>query len=274
MVRSGLVLSAVLVLGGYGVLLGTSQRVATRIYDAPLAEVPVRDGPAQIAEGERLARIRGCIGCHGREMEGKVFFDQPFVARVVAPDLTRMAAEQSDAELERAVRRGVRADGRGVWIMPSNMFYHLSDADLAAILAYIRSAPLQNGPGTEVRLRLLGRVGLATGKFPSLTAEIDGSEPRMAVDPDDPLSVGRYLAITSCTECHGMDLRGHPPETPDLRMVAAFSPDAFTALMREGTGLGGRELGLMGAMGRDRFTHYTDPEVAALYAYLRTLADE
>jgi mono/diheme cytochrome c family protein len=54
----------------------------------------------------------------------------------------------------------------------------------------------------------------------------------MTVDRDDPLSVGRYLALTSCTECHGMDLRGHPPESPDLRIAAAFSPEAFTELMR------------------------------------------
>lgn len=272
-VRGALLIGAVVVLAGYATVYGASHRMVHRSYDAPLVEVSRPATPELIAEGERLARIRGCIGCHGRAMEGQVFFDQPWVARIVAPDLTRVAAEQTDAELERAIRHGVRADGRGVWVMPSNMFYHLSDDDLAAIVAYIRSVPRHNGPATEIRLRLLGRVGLVTGKFPLITAGIDGSEPRMTVDPDDPLSLGRYLALTSCTECHGMDLRGHPPETPDLRIVAAFSLDAFTALMREGTGLGGRELGLMGDMGRSRFTHFTDEEIAGLHAFLVTLAE-
>jgi mono/diheme cytochrome c family protein len=273
-VRRGLLAGAILLLAGYATVYGTSQRAVNRSYEAPLAEVAFAATPGLLAEGERLARIRGCIGCHGREMEGQVFFDERWVARIVAPDLTRIAAELTDAELERVIRRGVRPDGRGVWVMPSNMFYHLSDEDVAAIIAYIRSVPPRNGPRTEVRLRLLGRVGLATGKFPAITGAIDASEPRMTVNRDDPLSLGRYLALTSCTECHGMDLRGHPPQTPDLRIAAAFSPEAFTRLMREGTGLGGRELGLMGLVGRDRFSHFTDAEIAALHAFLVTLAHE
>jgi cytochrome c553 len=174
--RGGVMIGAILVLAGYATVFGGAHRVANRSYEAPLVETPVVATPELISEGERLARIRGCIGCHGTEMEGQVFFDQPWVARIVAPDLTRIAAELTDAELERVIRRGVRSDGRGVWVMPSDMFYHLSDDDLSAIVAYIRSVPPRNGPGTEVRLRLLGRVGLATGKFPSITAGIDGSD--------------------------------------------------------------------------------------------------
>ena len=42
--------------------------------------------------------------------------------------------------------------------------------------------------------------------------------------------------------------------------------------MREGIGLGGRELGLMREVAIGRFAHFTEAEVDALYAYLRTLA--
>jgi mono/diheme cytochrome c family protein len=282
-----------LVLTAYGVVHVGSERALNRTYDvalssfsltanpataSPAGEEMVTDGSARLAEGERLARIRGCIGCHGSALEGKVFFDQPWLARVVAPDLTRIASDYTDAELERVIRRGVRRDGRSTWAMPSPMYYHLSDDDLsdddlAMMIAYIRSVAPSDGYTTEVRLRLLGRLLVFSGKLPPLVAEIDTLAPRTAPDPTDPQSLGRYLAMTSCTECHGPDLRG-PREgdgAPDLRIAAAFSPDDFARLMREGVGLAGRELGLMGGVARGRFVHFTDEEVRAIHAYLATL---
>ena len=41
--------------------------------------------------------------------------------------------------LERAIRQGVGVDGRALVAMPSEMFYHLDDADLGRIVGYIRS---------------------------------------------------------------------------------------------------------------------------------------
>lgn len=58
-----------------------------------------------------------------------------------------------------------------------------------------------------------------------------------------------------------------------LRFAAAFTPEAFRALMRERVGLGGRKLGLMGPMGRNRFSHFTDAEITALHAYLLSRAE-
>lgn len=236
------------------------------------AEVVV--DPAVLAEGERLARIRGCYGgCHGREMEGGVFFDQPRLARVVAPDLTRIVRTHSDAELDRVIRHGVRKNGRSTLAMPSSMFYHLSDADLAAIIAFLRSRPPTDGPGTEIHARSLGRLGLVLGQFPMQVPQIEQLGPRMDVPPGDTLALGRYLAVTVCSECHGLDLHGDPSGSPpDLRIAAAFPPDDFARLMRAGTGLGGRELGLMKEVALGRFAYLTDDEVAALHAYLSTLA--
>jgi acetylornithine deacetylase/succinyl-diaminopimelate desuccinylase-like protein len=59
-----------------------------------------------------------------------VFFDQPMLARLVAPNVVRAIKGYSDAELARLLRHGVRPDGRGVAVMPSSTFYHLDDADL------------------------------------------------------------------------------------------------------------------------------------------------
>jgi len=273
---AGLAVLALVGLAGaaYAVVYVASQRVVSRTYDLPLLAFAATSDSTRIAEGARLSRISGCTGCHGLENAGRVFiWDEPWVARLVAPDLTKVAREHSDAELERVIRRGVRRDGRSVWGMPSAMFYHLSDDDLAAIVSYIRSVPAQEGPRAEVRLRPMGRLGVLMGMFRPAVEEIDHAAPRFAPDPADALSRGRYLALTACSECHGGDLQGSSDGfVPSLAIAGAFSPEAFVTLMREGVGLGGRELGMMGGVARSRFAHFTDDEVAALHAYLRDLA--
>ena len=64
-----------------------------------------------------------------------------------------------------------------------------------------------------------------------------------------------------------MKLEGSP-DTPALSVVAGYSAAEFARLMREGVPKDGRKLGLMGGTARNRFSHFTDEEVAALYAYL------
>ena len=53
----------------------------------PLATVALPSDDASIAEGERLARVRGCLGCHCDRLQGTVFFDEPGVAKLTAGNL-------------------------------------------------------------------------------------------------------------------------------------------------------------------------------------------
>jgi cytochrome c553 len=93
-------LVGLLVLAAAGVYTA-SEATIRRTYDVPLASLVVPQDAADIVEGERLARIRGCFGgCHGTTLEGRVFFDEPGVATIPAPNLTRVVREYSDAELE------------------------------------------------------------------------------------------------------------------------------------------------------------------------------
>jgi hypothetical protein len=51
----------------------------TRTFDL------VEEAP-DTGEGERLARVFGCYrGCHGKDMEGDIAFDEPPFFRAVAP---------------------------------------------------------------------------------------------------------------------------------------------------------------------------------------------
>ena len=250
-----------------------------RTFDIPGTQVDVGYDEATISEGARLARLRGCNGdCHGETVNGAVFFEVPDGTAVVAPDLGRIARDYSIAELERVIRHGVRPDGTSVIrIMPSDMFYHLSDDDLGAIIAFLKSQGAGDESLPSRRVGPLGRLMFfyyrnLLGTI--LTAEaIEHDAPRLQPAKTDASSHGRYLAVTICTECHGDDLRGGADGfSPTLAIVAAYSLDDFRRLLRTGEPVGGRELGMMGVVARSRFAHFSDSEISNLHAYLRTLA--
>lgn len=264
---------AALVIVGAITVYGLSEREVRRTYDVPLTGLAPVISP-DLIEGERLARISGCVGCHGLGDSGQVFvWDEPGIARLVAGDLTRIVLDYSDEELERVVRKGVRRDGKTVWAMPSAMYAHLTDDDLAAIIAYVRSLEPRGGPPAEVRLRAVGRLGVVAKQFRPGADEVSQLGP-VDHDASAPHARGRYLAMISCTECHGSRLQGSPDGfIPGLRMVAAYSPADFSRLMREGIAKGERELALMSQVARSRFFHFTDGEIEELHGYLVTLMD-
>jgi len=255
------------------VIYALSERTLRRSYDARGTPVTIPTDSASIAEGERLARIRGCLGCHRARLEGGMFIDEPMLALIAASNLTTAVRTYSDAELEGIIRHGVRPDGRSVLAMPSDMFRFLDDADLGKILAYLHSVPEVAGQARMVNPGPLGRLGIALGRFKPAAEYVREVEMLSDSFPAaaSPVARGAYLARTVCTECHGPTLSGDGT-TPDLRIAAGYSAEQFVRLMRTGVALGERELALMSEVARSRFTHFTDEEIEALYAYLLSRA--
>jgi len=236
------------------------------------------EDPASLAEGQRLARTRGCFGgCHGPTATGSVFFEAPDGTVLVAPDIAAMAAQYSTAELVRLLRHGIRPDGTSVLLpMPSEMFTFLSEKDLGSIIAFLRTQAPGKENFPETYFGPLGRLMLLMFKQDTgaiLAAKsIDHERPLLAATPEEPDQLGRYLALTSCTECHGPELKGWPDDgVPPLSIVAAYSLEDFSTLMHTGVPIGGRELDLMKVVATTRFLHFTDAEIAALHGYLGTL---
>ena len=268
----GLVGVVALLLLATAVVYTLSARILHTTYSVPAIAIAVPTGAAAIAEGKRLATIRGCNGCHGPNLEGDMMVDDPMLARIASPNLSRLVPGYSDAELERVIRHGVRKDGTGVVIMPASMFAPLADADLGAIIAYLRSVPPVDHDWPARRIGPMGRLGLVLGKFHTEPAVIDHTAPHAATAPNnDRLAYGRYLALTSCTECHGSDLKGEPDGAPNLVVAAAYSDSAFRSFFKTGNALGNRRLKLMSEMAERRFSHFTGDEVGALHAYLKML---
>ena len=154
----------------------------------------------------------------------------------------------------------------------------MTDADVAALYAHIRRLPVGNPPLPAGWINLPIRWSLATGSDSAIPGFLAQVPPlRRQSDPDPAVRRGEYLAMTSCTECHGFDLRGEdvfaPPGKgpPDLAIVASYDKAAFARLMRTGKPPGDRDLGLMTRVAKGRFVHWTDEEVDDLYAFLSSL---
>jgi mono/diheme cytochrome c family protein len=81
---------------------------------------------------------------------------------------------------------------------------------------------------------------------------------------------GEYLALNACSECHGLDFSGQEEFAPPLDIAKAYDRAAFGRLMSEGVGVGDRDLGLMSAVARNRFSVMTDDEIDHLHGFLQS----
>ncbi len=250
-----------------------SERAIHRQYDVPLSSIVVPKDADSLVRGKRLATIHGCFNsCHGKRMEGTELYDEPGIAKINAPNLTHILREYTDAQLERLIRHGVKRDGTSTWIMPAPMFSRLSDEDLGAIVAFVRSVPVVDGPMRETTIRPLGRIGIVTGKFRPLASEVEpGLQHTATTDRSSPLALGQYLVKTTCTECHGADLKGSElVNAPSLVVSSGYSDEALERLLHTGIAIGGRTVGMMTEVAQTRFPGLTEDEVAAIRTYLRT----
>ncbi|MFN8573715.1 MAG: c-type cytochrome [Gemmatimonadaceae bacterium] len=244
--------------------------VLHRTYQVPLPKVVADSDSASVAHGRELATTAGCRGCHEADLSGKVFMEAPFVGRLVAPNLTKVVEAADDADLARRIRDGIRPDGRSLMGMPSEMYYHLSDGDIADLIGYLRSAPPREDSLPSTSYGLLGRVGILLGEYPSARDLIDPSVPRVG---SDSLYLtrrrGEYLVRTSCPECHGPALEGDGMLTPTLAGAAGYNEDEFVHFVRTGEARGGRQIdSLMIKVALYRLSHFSDEDLREIHRYL------
>jgi len=260
---------------GFAYLYFASERELNRQYTlADDATFVVPTDSAEIAEGRRIAQLAGCMHCHGDNLAGTVVDDIPNLVRLVAPNISTVLPKYTDAQLATVLRKGVKPDGKTVLFMPSEMFRHLRDEDLARVIAYVRTQPVvSDGVNEKTQLRPIGRLIIANGDY-QLAARVIESLPMAAssFDANDPVSRGRYLTMNFCSECHGQDLQGVAPiNAPALAVAKGYSLEQFTRLMQEGVGPGDRQFKLMTPTAKARFTEFTPDEVGAVHAYLQSL---
>lgn len=274
-ILGGLLGLVVLLLVG---LVISSQLRLNRTFTVQPEPLVIPNDPASIAEGRRLAAVY-CQDCHGSDLAGKEFFNDPAIAVINSSNLTSgqggIGAYYSDEDWVRAIRHGVDPQGRTVIVMPSNDFYHFSDEDLGQLIAYLKTVPPVDHTTETFRPTLIGRVLVTVGAFGDvfIAESIDHSAPR----PTAPATVvdaeyGAYLVNTfGCRTCHGEQLAGgaNPdpagPPGPDLTgsgHLKDWSQADFIQTMRTRRS---------DWMPFESLSHMTDEELTAIFLYLQSL---
>src|SRR5688500_6811310 len=96
---------------------------------------------AKTAHGKRIATLFACAACHGADYSGNDFGAAiPIVKGLWASNISLVIPAMSDAALERLLREGVHPD-REIYVMPSKQTQFLSERDMAALIAFLRTIP-------------------------------------------------------------------------------------------------------------------------------------
>jgi mono/diheme cytochrome c family protein len=299
----GLLLAAVVVLAA-GFLLYVQIDGIPRY---PVEKVSFKADPTP----ERLARGRVlvgalCAGCHmnptSRQLTGKYMADAPTQFGVIySANITRHPTKGigswTDGELAYLLRTGVKRDGQYTppWMVK---LPHMSDEDLASIIAFLRSddsmveASDEPPPGVtrpSFLTKLLCHVAFKKLPYPD--------HPIAAPPVTDRVAHGRYLvSALECYSCHSadfktiniaqpeksegymgggnpvLDLRGHPVPSANL------TPDDETGIGRwsEQDFVNALRTGFRPDRSLIRYPMQPIPdlsaeEAGAIYAYLRTV---
>lgn len=266
---------------------------------------PAAPTQVQLARGRYLVEhVAVCVTCHstingkgdlqpvaGRKGAGDYFPDETAPFRIIAPNITpdreTGAGTWTDAQFARAIREGVGNDGRRLFpVMPYLLFRTMSDQDLAAVIAYLRSLPpVKNSlPKTPVPPAFQAMIP------PLMPVKTPVPRPDMS----NPVKRGEYLAsLALCNDCHtpvnekgepmmnlafagGRLLKGpwgsvHSANiTPDASGISHYDEKQFIQMMRTGKVVGvGRKLSPI--MLTSYFRGMTDDDLKAIYAWLKTL---
>jgi mono/diheme cytochrome c family protein len=191
-----------------------------------------------------------------------------------------VGATYSDADYDRAIRRGVRPDGTRLLIMPSWDYVVMSDDDAASVIAYLRSLPPVDRVNPRVKLGPVGRMLIATHKLQfDATRIADEGPPPPPPPPMDKVAYGQYLTrIGGCMGCHGVHLSGgHLAGPPDVPPASNLTPVAignwtdvqFMLTLTKGKDPSGHALNEF--MPWRTIRDMSDAELEAIYAYLKTV---
>jgi mono/diheme cytochrome c family protein len=286
--RAGVALGVLVLLAAAGVFAGLqlADRRMGREVAVNVQPVALRSDAVALERGRYLFASRGCVDCHGANGAGKVFVDNGDDLRIKGPNITAGAggviAGYQPADWVRAIRHGVAPGGRPLMIMPSEDYNRLTDADLAALVAYVKSLPPAAGTGAEVRLPLPARVLYGFGAIHDAAAKIDHSLPAAApVAEGVNLQHGAYVA-NMCLGCHGPQLTGGriPGGPPDWPAAANLTPitnsgmsayadaGAFMKMLKSGQRPDGSKIKVMPF---ESLREMNETDMRALHLYLRSL---
>ncbi|MDP0502009.1 MAG: cytochrome c [Verrucomicrobiota bacterium JB022] len=209
---------------GVAALLGYVRFALPKVKPAP--DLTVVATPEMVERGRYLFHhVAACAECHSAPQITRFSFPfepgtlgqggKPFTPAeglpgyYYAPNITPAAlAEWTDGELYRALTVGVDREGEPYFpIMPYHGYARTSDADIKALIAYLRTLPpIENAvPGSK-------------HNFPmNFIVHLMPSDVELAPQPperSDTVAYGAYLTtMGACADCHTPMIQGKPDFT-------------------------------------------------------------
>ena len=202
----------------------------------------------------------------------------------ITPDIDTGIGSWSDEQIGRAIAHGLRPDGsRMSSAMPYGFYATLTEADLTAIVAYLRAlTPVNNKVAPPIYL------------LPGTTAVNTASRSETSAQPSREVALGDYLGtLARCLACHSTPGADGEPDlgeglghggasfegpwgvvvAPDItpRALASWSTDDIRRALVEGVIPDGRKLAA--PMQTKAYAQMRGEDIAALIAWLRTLPE-
>jgi mono/diheme cytochrome c family protein len=223
-VALGVVGLAVAVIGGG---LGYLRFAKPIVRPASVERIDVT--PERLARGEYLVEhLMPCLHCHSEhdvhragvpivhgKAAGGFVFDRTLglPGEVQPPNLTPSGiGTVTDGELMRAIREGIGHDGRALFpMMPYRDYRSMSDEDLRATIAYLRTLPPVEKKTQPTVIDFPVSYFIRT-----VPAPVEGAV--SAPSPSDSVAYGGYLVkLAGCHSCHTpIDARGQGIEGRDF----------------------------------------------------------
>ena len=255
-------------------------------YDQKVEMIPILRDSASLERG-RILSVQ-CRECHGADLAGKVFFDEPEIGVLPSSNLTRGKGSQTegytDIDYIRALRHGLNPKGNPLLVMPSDSYAHLSDHDLGCLIGFIQSLPSIERNFPPRRFTYLTKVMAVLGAFGEITPYkvIEHDKVHHVTGPviSNQPEYGLYLMkIHGCKGCHGENLAGGKSGAPEAPIapniskggnIGKWSLAQFIETMRTGTTPEGKALNAE-YMAFASIAAHGDMEMEALYNYIYTL---
>ncbi|HNF94526.1 MAG TPA: cytochrome c [Anaerolineales bacterium] len=280
----GSLVGLVLVAGFVMFLVGNAR--LNKTYDFPSSELVLPTDEASLEQGKHRVESL-CAGCHGPDLSGiEKWFDAGPLGTIDSANLTSgdggIGSFYTTEDFVAAIRHGIDEEGKPIFMPAVTSTSQLSDEDLAAIIAYLKTVPPVDHKTNGKNFTPLAKILFVVGVLPSLPVEVVSHDLHVTAPEAGPTAeYGEYMVNTNdCRVCHGPDLNGGPFPDPTVTKispnltpggeVAFWSEEDFIKTIRTGVTPGGHELDPE-FMPWEDYGKFYDDELKAIYAYLKTV---
>lgn len=271
-------------------------------YEVKAPDLKITADSALLAEGRRIV-LNHCAHCHrgpDGKLSGDLWANDDMLGKLWSANITRHPeagiGKYTDGELAYTLRTSIKRNGHAAG--PFMTFPLLSDQDLAAVIAFLRSDAPEVQPSERRQppseLTFMGRMF-----FKMIVKPLEyPAKPIVAPAPADQVAYGRYLATGrwDCYRCHSASFEtnndlepeksvgyfggGNPVSDKDgnTALSANITPDRETGIgawteaqFNEAVRFGKRPDGSGLSHLMPPMPALTDAEISALWAYLQTV---